>query len=62
LRLPYARRRTHEKTTIEVEVLAKTDFSSLLRTLVQLEEIVGFAVLEPSLGDIYLKAIEAEAR
>ena len=62
LRLPNARRRTHEKETIEVEVSANTDFSSLLRALVQVEEIVGFAVLEPSLGDIYLKAIEAEAR
>jgi ABC-2 type transport system ATP-binding protein len=62
LRLPNARMRTRAKDVAEVEVRADTEFSALLRALVQIEEIVGFQVLEPSLGDIYLKAIEGTAR
>lgn len=62
LRLPDARMRGQVNHTVDVDVPADTDFASLLRALVQIDDIVGFQVLEPSLGDIYLKATEAAAR
>lgn len=62
LRLPNAIMRTRVNDTVDVEVSADTDFAALLRALIQTEDIVGFAVLEPSLSDIYLKAIEGAVR
>jgi len=46
---------------LDINVPAETDFAAMLRNLVAADSIVKFEVVEPSLHDIYLRAIGAAA-
>ncbi len=58
-RLPGARRLAAEDGSLLCEVPADTELPLLLRTLVNVDAITRFEALEPTLHDIYLRAIGA---
>ncbi len=57
--VPGAKRCTSANGSIEYAVPARTDFTALLRTLVDGGPVRGFESIEPSLHEIYLHAIGA---
>ncbi len=52
-----ARALAHMNGAIDYQVPATTDFASLLRSLVDVAPVTQFEALQPSLNDIYLRAI-----
>ncbi len=52
-----ARALAHVNGSIDYQVPATTDFASLLRSLVQIAPVTMFEAIEPSLHEIYLRAI-----
>uniref|UniRef100_E6Q6D0 Na+-efflux ABC transporter (ATP-binding protein) n=1 Tax=mine drainage metagenome TaxID=410659 RepID=E6Q6D0_9ZZZZ len=50
-----------ENGDLDLNVPANSDFAAMLRTFVGADSIVKFEVVEPSLHDIYLRAIGAAA-
>ena len=58
-RIPGARRLGSEQGALDYEIPAGTSLPETLRALVSAEAITRFEAIEPSLHDIYIKAIEA---
>ncbi len=52
---------THADGAIDYQVPATTDFAGLLRTLVAAAPVIQFEAIEPSLTEIYLRAIGESA-
>jgi ABC-2 type transport system ATP-binding protein len=52
---------THANGAIDYQVPASTDFAALLRTLVTAAPVTQFEAIEPSLTEIYLRAIGERA-
>ena len=60
--VPQARRLPEaDRSVLAYEVPADADTAALLRSLVQAGDVTRFARLDPSLRDIYLRAIGAAA-
>ncbi len=56
-RVPGSSAVSQQNGDLNFRVPANTDFASLLRSLVAVDSVTKFEVLEPSLHDIYLRAI-----
>jgi ABC-type uncharacterized transport system ATPase subunit len=56
-RVEGAKALTHVNGAIDYQVPATTDFAALLRTLVATAPVTKFEAIEPSLHEIYLRAI-----